>query len=282
MTESVSVADVAAAARMVAFGMRPKLLPSRDLSYGDLVKRFSSDADFRESVEAVAEGLGLTVLAVSARTGMVLGPSEDSVFEQKFDEYARRAALGERRDVERVLHGLAHLAIAAIAFPRPDDLAADTYVGRVSVEQADSVVREACAALAARAAAADEVTDPAEEAPQLERVWHLYQRRPNTTLTKNGTPPLATTHGIIGKALRFLTDQGFLMKASDEHGGTYSTTPRYQVQVRELAAQRAFAELLELGVVRVTDPEGSLRAAQPATRQSRAEQPAMDEETGSV
>lgn len=258
MSAPVSAVDVTDAARLVTLGMRPKLLPSRDLSYGELVRRFIADATFRECVEAVAEGLGLTVLAVSARTGIVLGPTADSVFEQKFDDYARRASLGERREVERVLHGLAHLAIAAIAFPRPDDLAADAYVGRVSVEQADSVVREACAMLAARADAADDAADPLEEAPQLERVWRVYRRRPETTLTKNGVFAPSTTLGIISKALRFLADQGFLVKTSDEQGGTYRTTPRYQVQVRELAAQRAFDELLALQIVPVTDPAGSL------------------------
>jgi hypothetical protein len=242
----------------VAFGMRPKLLVSRDLSYGELVKRFIADAVFQEKVEAVAEGLGLTVLAVSARTGIVLGPTADSVFEQKFDDYARRASLGERGAVERVLHGLAHLAIAAIAFPRPDDLASDTYVGRVSVEQADSVVREACDVLATRAAAAEEAADPLEEAPQLERVWRVYLRRPAATLTKDGRAAPSTTRGIIARALRFLADQGFLVKMSDEQDGTYRTTPRYQVQVRELAAQRAFDELLALQVVPVADPAGSL------------------------
>jgi hypothetical protein len=276
MSEGITVADVTDAARLMAFGMRPKLLPSRDLSYNELVKRFVTDPVFREHVEAIAEGLGLTVLAVSAQTGVVLGPVSDSVFEQKFDEYARRASLGERREIERVLHGLAHLAIAAIAFPRPDDLAADTYVGRVSVEQADSVVREACDMLAARAAAADEATDPLEEAPQLERVWRIYLRRPDTTLTKNGSPPPSTTRGIIAKALRFLADQGFLFKTSDEQGGTYRTTPRYQVQVRELAAQRAFEELVELGVVRVTDPAGSLHGMEATTGQATTDEGTAD------
>ena len=60
--------------------------------------------------------------------------------------------------------------------------------------------------------------------------------------------------------MRFLADQGFLARVSDEYGGTYRTTPRYQVQVRELAAERAFAELLNLAVVAVTDPSGSLHA----------------------
>ena len=165
--------DVADGARLLAFGMRPKLIPSRDLIYAELVKRYAEDGLFRELTEAIAEGLGLTVLAVSSRTGVVLGPGEGSVFEQKFDDYARRAVLGERRDLERVPHGIAHLAIAALAFPRPDDLAAGTYVGRLSVEQADSVVREACTMLAAKATAAEEAGDPLEEAPELERAWRI-------------------------------------------------------------------------------------------------------------
>ena len=119
MTETVLMEDVVDGARLLALGMRPKLIPSRDLIYAELVKRFAEDGPFRELTEAIAEGLGLKVLAVSSRTGVVLGPAESSVFEQKFDDYARRTVLGERRDLERVLHGIAHLAIAALAFPRP-------------------------------------------------------------------------------------------------------------------------------------------------------------------
>ena len=115
---------------------------------------------------------------------------------------------GERRDLERVLHGVAHIAIAALAFPRPDDLANETYVGRVSVEQADTVVREACIMLASRAVAAEEAGDPLEDAPELERVWRVYSRRPEATLTKDGRVAPSTTRGVIGKALRFLADQG--------------------------------------------------------------------------
>lgn len=259
MTETVVMEDVVSGARLLAFGMRQKLIPSRDLIYAELVKRFAEDGPFRELTEAIAEGLGLTVLAVSSRTGVVLGPGMGSVFEQRFDDYTRRAVLGERRDLERVLHGIAHLAIAALAFPRPDDLAADTYVGRISVEQADSVVREACTMLAAKAAAAEETGDPLEEAPELERAWRIYLRRPEAAPTKDGRLAPSTTRGVIAKALRFLADQGFLARVNDEYGGTYRTTPRYQVQVRELAAESAFAELLGLGMVAVTDPAGSLR-----------------------
>ena len=74
MTETVLMEDVVDGARLLALGMRPKLIPSRDLTYADLVKRFVEDGPFRELTEAIAEGLGLKVLAVSSRTGVVLGP----------------------------------------------------------------------------------------------------------------------------------------------------------------------------------------------------------------
>ena len=50
-----------------------------------------------------------------------------------------------------------------------------------------------------------------------------------------------------------LTDSGFLQRTGDDNGGTYRTTARYQLQVRDMAGSAAMAELLELGVVPVTD-----------------------------
>ena len=258
MAEYLSIADVGDAARLVAFGMRPKLLPSRDLAYLDLVKRYGEDERFRDVVEAVAAGFGLAVLAVELRTGAVLAAMSGSLFEVKMDEYARRAVFRERRDVEKTLHGLIHLAVAALAFPRPDDLANDTYVGRVSVEQVDGVVREACRLLEEQATAVEANNDPLDDAPELERAWRVYARRSAAGVSKGGSIVPDATRAMISKAMRFLADQGFLVQSGTEGGGTYRTTPRYQVQVRELAAESAFAELLALGVVAVTDPTGSL------------------------
>jgi hypothetical protein len=258
MTESLTASDAHAAAQLVGYGLRPKQLPARELAYADLVRRYTEDETFQDLVEAVAAGLGLAVLHVGMQTGAVLAAMEDSVFEVKIDEYARRAAFRERRDIEKTLHGLIHLAVAALAFPRPDDLANDAYVGRVSVEQVDGVVREACRMLDEKAAAAEENHDPLEDAPQLERTWRVYARRPAAGVTKSGALASDATRSMVTKAMRFLADQGFLMTVSGEGGGTYRTTPRYQVQVRELAAEAAFDELLALGVVTVTDPGGSL------------------------
>ncbi len=120
--------------------------------YGDLVRRYREDTAFAQVVNGVATGLGLRVLDVSAAGGVVLAAAHESVFEIRMETYARQAKIRERRDMEKVLHGIVHLAVAALAFPRPADLANDTYVGRVTVEQVDLMVREACRILDERAA----------------------------------------------------------------------------------------------------------------------------------
>ncbi|MBB3050728.1 hypothetical protein FHS23_001751 [Prauserella isguenensis] len=258
MSTGHASADAEAAARLLAFGMRPKLVPGRDVVYADLVRRYGEDSAFKQLTHSVAAGLGLMVLEVNAQAGAVLAATDESVFEIKMDSYARQSKIRERRDTEKVLHGLIHLATAALGYPRPDDLANDTYIGRVSVEQVDGVVREACRILDERAATN---TDPLADAPELEQAWRAYARRPAAAATKDGRLAPDTTRGMVTRALRFLAEQGFLVPVSSEQGGTYRTTPRYQVQVRELAADAAFDELLALGVVSVPGEGSTLRAS---------------------
>ncbi|UQS25552.1 hypothetical protein L1857_23420 [Amycolatopsis thermalba] len=259
MTRPVTTGDAESAARLISFGMRPKHLPSRDVVYADLVRRYGEDSAFKQLTNSVAAGLGLMVLDVSHQAGAVLAATDESVFEVKMDSYARQSKIRERRDTEKVLHGLVHLATAALGYPRPDDLANDTYIGRVSVDQVDGVVREACRILDERAAKAEANNDPLSDSPELEQAWRAYARRPEAAATKDGRLASDTTRGMVSRALRFLADQGFLVQVSGEQGGTYRTTPRYQVQVRELAADSAFEELLALGVVAVSGGGGTLR-----------------------
>lgn len=93
----------------------PKQRPSSDLIYADLVRRYRQDPVFADLVEAAAAGLGLAVLAVTTQSGAVLAAMSESAFEVKIDEYARRVSLRDR-NVEKVLHGLIHLAVAALCF----------------------------------------------------------------------------------------------------------------------------------------------------------------------
>jgi hypothetical protein len=252
---TVTPADAADAARLVSFGLQPKLLPARDLEYAELVRRHREDPAFARLADAVATGLGLVVLEVSPRAGMALAAAEDSVFAVRMGDYSRRAASDS---TDRFLHGLAHLAVAALAFPRPADLADEGYVGRITVNGVDGFVRQACRRLEERAEQQGENTDPASDAPGLEAAWRVYSRRSATGATKDARRLAGSTTGIIGKAVAFLVDSGFLQRTGDEAGGTYRTTARYQLQVRDLAGSAAMAELLELGVVPVADGTATL------------------------
>lgn len=113
---AVTPADAADAARLVAFGLQPKLQPARDQEYAELLRRYREDPPFARLADAVAAGLGLVVLEVSPRAGMAVTAAEDSVFAVRMGDYARRTSADGG---DRFLHGLAHLAVAAMAFPGP-------------------------------------------------------------------------------------------------------------------------------------------------------------------
>ncbi|MFE3092884.1 hypothetical protein ACFXG1_03575 [Streptomyces sp. NPDC059248] len=254
-TAAITPADAADAARLVSFGLQPKLVPARDAEYAELLRRYREDTAFARLADAVATGLGLVVLEVSPRAGMAVTAGEDSVFAVRMGDYARRASA---ESADRFLHGLAHLAVAAMAFPRPEDLADDGYIGRVTVNGVDTFVRQACRRLEERAGEQGENTDPATGAPGLESAWRIYARRSATGATKDARRLAGSTTGIVGKAVAFLTDSGFLQRTGDDSGGTYRTTARYQLQVRDLAGTAAMAELLDLGVVPVSDGAATL------------------------
>src|SRR5690606_11153304 len=74
---SVTPADAADAARLVAFGLQPKLQPARDQEYADLLRRYREDPSFARIADAVAPGLRLTVLAVSPPAGLAVTASSE-------------------------------------------------------------------------------------------------------------------------------------------------------------------------------------------------------------
>ncbi|WP_052443305.1 hypothetical protein [Streptacidiphilus neutrinimicus] len=253
MSSTDTTAD---AARLIGFGLRPRLLPVRDEEYRQLVQRFRSDDQFAAVTNAIATGLDLVILEVTERTGIVIASTEESIFAIRMTDYARRTG-GEGKAHERVLHALAHLGAATLAFPRPADLADPTHLGRITTEGVEAFVREAATRLADQAATDGGDTDPSSEQPGLEAAWRAYVRRARTGSTGDGRKLSTSTTGIVGKALTFLADQGLLVRTGDERGGTFRTTPRYRTQVRE-AGVVMFEELVALGIAEITDGSGTL------------------------
>ncbi|MFF7457910.1 hypothetical protein [Kitasatospora sp. NPDC008115] len=262
MTADDHTLDAEEAARLISYGLRTKQVPGRETDYLRLSRRYRQETAFRALTDRVGRGLGLSVLGSDSGTeALVLAALDGSVFETRIEDYARRARYrGGRGDHEKVLHGLIHLAIAALAFPRPDDLAQDGFIGRVSIEVIDSTVRDVCRKLQQRAAeAADETDTTPTEAPELEEVWRVYSRRPEASRTKDSRAAMNSTRAMVSRALNFLTDCGFLTAVGEAADGNYRTTPRYQLQVRELAATNAFQELLRIGTAPMTVAAGTLR-----------------------
>ncbi|MET7745941.1 hypothetical protein [Streptomyces sp. NPDC005385] len=267
MNDTITVSDAEEAAQLAAFGMRPRLHPSQDRDYDRLVRRFREDDSFRFLTERIALSLGLHVVDVGPATGMVLAALAGSAFETKIEDYARVS--NHRGEGERALHGIIHLAVAALAYPRPADLADDGYIGRVTARVVDETVREICRKLGRRAAEAERQEDAPSDTPELERAWRAYARRPEVSETKDERAAPNSTRGMTLRALRFLADRGLLAKVEDgeTQENVFHTTPRYQIQVRELASAAVFDELLRLGVVPdITDVGGTLKTRLPKAR----------------
>jgi hypothetical protein len=252
---STSVTAVTDAARLVAYALRPKRRPARDETYGDLVRRYREDDVFADNVKAICVGMDLVVLDADDRHGLVVGSTEDSVFAIRMSDYAKSTG-SEGKAHERVLHGLAHVGAATLAYPRPADLANPAYVGRITVAGVEAFVREASRRLEDAAKETEADVDPSADTPDLEAAYRVYLRRAADPGSRDGRKVYTSTTGIVGKALRFLADQGMLTQRSNE-ASAYITTSRYRVQVIE-AGNRMFAELLALGITSVTDGAGTL------------------------
>lgn len=249
MTTEIRPALVADAARLIGFGLNPKVRPTRDGEYTRLLGRYLDEPVFADTARSICQGLDLVVLEADPHLGLVLGSIAGSLFQVRMSDYTRRD-----RAQDKILHGLAHLGIAAMAYPRPADLADPTYVGRVSAAAVEAFIREAARRLGEQAASAGIDTDPPADAPDLEAAWRVYARRAADTSTKDGRFASTSTHGIVSRALNYLEENRLLTRAGDD---VYKTTGRYRVQVRE-AGSRMFDELLRLGITEISDGSGSL------------------------
>lgn len=221
------------AARLVSYGLRPKLRPAASPDYRELLRRFRQDATLRAHCEAVGRGLGLLILGATDH-GLVLGAEDDGPFAMRLADYRRQATTV----ADRMCHGLIQLAIAAWCFPTAQQLEErDTVAGvRVSVHRTVDYLVELCAQLKERSA-----TDDAEaDSPELEEAWRTILSRAETRATADGRRAANTLAGMVAHALETLENGGLLRRVSDDDGGTWQALGSYRMQVRELAAYDSF------------------------------------------
>jgi hypothetical protein len=224
---------------LVAYGLRPKTRPADEPEYRDLIRRYRQEDSFACAVRDIAGGMGLDVLDVTEPAGAVLGARDGSVFATRMGDYYARAREGQARN--RVLHGLAQLAIAANCYPRPADLEDPEHAPRVAVNEVDEYVRDLCRRLDEQHQ--DEELDPPVDEPGLERAWRMYRHQPEVATTEDGRASASATRQVIVKAFEALTEQGLMRKVSDQLGGTYQPTPAYRVHVLEVSREDYWFEL---------------------------------------
>jgi hypothetical protein len=238
------------AAELIAFALQAKMARGADERYGELWSEYRSDEEFRDVVDAVANGLGLVVLA-AADQGLIIAPMDRSVFSFRMADYQN--GMDPKR---RVLVGLVHLGIAAVAYPREADLEGDIVVRR-RPEQVERFLREACGRLLETEERDPEAGEDAEE----EMAWRTFLAMPSAKRTQKGRYSADCTLGQIIRAFEWLVAQGM---ARDAGGGVYQLLDRYRVQVREVAGQVALEQLRALAertdfageAAAVTDAEG--------------------------
>ena len=215
-------------------GLSPRASALRgDGDYLQLLTHWRADPEFRQLVHDFAPMLGLRVIDVPEHAIILAPLGPDSVFAATLTDL--RPGLS---DMSRGALALVHIAIAATFFPTGEALAgAQEDFSEVSATPARiaAVLREHCALLEAEAG-----DDPGLEEAGLAEAWRELARLPDTRPDGSHRAALSTLAGMVKLVLNQLYDHGMVQTLDTAEGKTYIPTPRYRLQVRELAANELF------------------------------------------
>ncbi len=231
-------ADVAQAARLVRYGLQPRLRPTPDSDYRVLFDRYRTDAEFEELVVQVAEGLGL-YLRTPTHLGLIAAGDPDGPFAVTLDNCGLPIRTGEKRLQDRRCFGLVLTALAAFAYPN----------GEALVESSSPTVRppELERFVTAKAQAVNDAVKAAEaagEADELDvqlgaaaRFW--LEDLPEVLPAERGTGYRRDCRRwYVQTVLSFLVDTGRARREaalSDERGDAYALNDRFRVGISEVA-----------------------------------------------
>lgn len=227
--------------RLIQWALRPRAIPFNEPEYHRLVERYHERSEFRQMVREVAEGLGLRILHAGEH-GLFLGTRDESPFALKPSSFRP----GQTSAEDRLLDGLVQVAIAAAVFPRQRDLEQDVTEARppltaIEVDESLRRVVEAC-----KRAAPEADPETAEVDRGLHEAWRVYDSRPAVHQTTDGRRSSRSTQGLIERHLEHLVEHGCFTPVPRSEPKAYRPTMRYQVLVKELAAQKLHRRVREL------------------------------------
>lgn len=229
--------DAQLAARLIYFGLNPKLRPAQDPEYQALVDRYLDSDAFATLTREIAEGLTVRILRTSAH-GIVVVPHEGSAFAMSAGDYRAGTA---RTAEDRLLDGLVQIAIAARVYPTPRELTDDLEDLRppLVVEDIEETMRNLCEKLEAESRANPD-PNASDEERGLQEAWRVYHRRPSAIKTKDDRDAARATMRLIRKTLDAMCEHGLFTRITKGKDTAYRPTWRYQTLVQEMAASYAY------------------------------------------
>ena len=222
------------AVRLLGKGLSPRATALRgDTEYQQLLALWRADPEFRRLVHDLAPMLDLRVVDALDHA-IVLAPfGPDSVFAATLTDVRR--GIGE---MSRGALALVHIAVAATFFPTAAVLTgvqADNADVSVSPVRVAVLLREHCQRLEAQVS-----DDPDLEEAGLVEAWRELARMPDTTPEGSQRAALNSLVGMTKLVLNQLHEHGMVRTLETAEGEVYIATPRYRLQVRELAANELF------------------------------------------
>lgn len=234
------------AALLVRFGLDLKKY-NKNQEYKTLSAEYRAMPDFKETVDAVAEGLGLEVIDAN-ESGIVLAvTTRDTPFAPTCLDISRQCSKAEYRQ----LMGICITAIAAVAYQRPGSLLSDA-VQSVSVWE----VEEKILAIADDIIAQGPTFDKTSVNAGLFEASQLIAKKRHISTTKTGEDVSGSLRWFIKQAFKYLEEQRLVKRDGDHFGGEYKTLSRF----RATLANRGVSDAVTAVEEALGNAEKKLRA----------------------
>ena len=219
---------------LVAWALRPNQRPGRSPEYQRVLDRYRTVAEFRAAADAVLHGLGATVLS-DGDFGLVLGVAPESPLAFRVTDMP-----GQYKSDHKVLAGLILTGLAAFAYPSAHELDEDR-LRPVAVADFDNWLRDLCERLRSHDAGGEVIPEEG-----LDAAWRIYLAMPGIDLSETGRLTNKCTRYWIRNVLTWLTGQG-MARPDPLTDDTWTLTERFRIHAREIAVERAYTFIAELG-----------------------------------
>lgn len=235
--------DAREANELLGYALGTTTRPRSDERYRALLRRFQTEPAFAEIVNALAEPLGLRILAADDLHGLILDAAEKSPFAPTL-EVLRRSLRIPSTVEDRLIYGLIIAGVAAWCYPTADAFS-EPGLRHVRAAQVERKLRELCERLATEL---QPTADGVE--PELAKAFQAYAARKPYKQGKGGGMTHDCTLWMVGHTLRWLADQQFLIRDAKD-AELYRATDRFRHHVNAASSRRAYALI---AAVIATDP----------------------------